>query len=187
MYTTDTLTDPSASDWYMDSGATSHLAGNPGTLQPDLKHNIKHSVIAGDGSSLPVTSVGSTSITTNSRPLSLSNVLVAPKIIKKLIYVRKFTTDNWCSVEFDPFGFSVKDLQTRKTIIRCESSGYLYPLPASLNSSAPKSTALLASTPSLWHKRLGHTNNAVLKSVFSSNSNLCNKEITVTLVFWENI
>ena len=42
-------------------------------------------------------------------PLSPTNVLHAPKIIKNLISVRKFTIDNSVIVEFDPFGFSVKD------------------------------------------------------------------------------
>lgn len=31
------------------------------------------------------------------------------------------------------FGFSGKDLQTKETILRCESSGDLYSIPASLN------------------------------------------------------
>jgi hypothetical protein len=31
-------------------------------------------------------------------------------------------------VEFDPFGCSVKDLPTRSEIIRCNSTGSLYPL-----------------------------------------------------------
>ncbi|XP_066374614.1 DNA-directed RNA polymerase II subunit rpb1-like [Miscanthus floridulus] len=41
--------------------------------------------------------------------------------------VRRFTTDNNCSIEFDPFDLSVKDLQTRSVIARCNSTGDLYP------------------------------------------------------------
>jgi len=40
--------------------------------------------------------------------------------------VRKFTIDNDVSVEFDPFGFFVKDLQTGMPLMRCDSSGDLY-------------------------------------------------------------
>jgi hypothetical protein len=54
--------------------------------------------------------------------------LVSPQIIKNLISVRQFTTDNNCSVEFDPAGCSVKDLNSRNVIVRCNNSGPLYPL-----------------------------------------------------------
>lgn len=71
----------------------------------------------------------------------------------------------------------MKDLQTRRTLLRCESAGDLYPLPASFNKpSSASSTALLVSSLMLWHKRLGHTNEAVLRSLSSSNSFPYNKE-----------
>jgi len=59
-------------------------------------------------------------------------VLVSPQLIKKLISVRQFSIENNCSVEFDPYGFSVKDLKTRSVIVRCNSSGPLYPLLSSV-------------------------------------------------------
>lgn len=59
----------------------------------------------GNGYKIPVTSIGSSLLKTPTRPLTLSNVLVTPQIVKNLISVRKFTRDNWCSVDFDPFGF----------------------------------------------------------------------------------
>jgi hypothetical protein len=45
-----------------------------------------------------------------------------------LVSVRQLTRDNNVSIEFDPTGFSVKDLPTRTVMLRCESSGALYPL-----------------------------------------------------------
>lgn len=97
-----------------------------------------------------------------------------PKFVKNLISVQKFAIDNWCSIEFDHFGFSVKDLQSRKTILRSESSGELYPLPPPLNNS--QHTAFVCETPTLWHKRFAHANNETLKSVLSSASIRCNKD-----------
>lgn len=144
-------------------------------IHSNLNPNIKHSVIVGNGSTIPVTASGSSSIPSNSRLLSLNQVLVTPQIVKNLISVRKFTKDNWCSVEFDPFSFSLKDLQTRQTLLRSNSSGELYPISSSFHQPLSSSIALLAS-PSLWHKRLGHTNNATLRSVISSNSIRCNKD-----------
>jgi hypothetical protein len=54
--------------------------------------------------------------------LRLNNVLVSPQIIKNLIFVRQFTIDNNCSVEFDPASCSVKVLSSRTEIVRCNSS-----------------------------------------------------------------
>lgn len=177
-YTTESLPDNGIADWFMDSGATSHISNTAGNLSSSNKNCINHSIIVGNGSSIPVTSVGSSVLSTPTRPLSLKNVLVTPQIVKNLISVRKFTRDNWCSVDFDPFGFSVKDLLTKKTLVRCESSGDLYPLPASFNKQTPStSTALLASSPFLWHKRLGHTNKSVSNSLVSSNSIQINKNL----------
>lgn len=116
-YTTDTLIDQSGGQWYMDYGAMAHLSNNAGILNSTPNRNVNHSVIVGNGSKIPVTCIGSTSIQSSSRPLNLQNVLIAPKIVKNLISVRKLTKDNWCSVEFDPFGFSIKDLPTRTTLL----------------------------------------------------------------------
>ncbi|KAG7542778.1 GAG-pre-integrase domain [Arabidopsis thaliana x Arabidopsis arenosa] len=175
-YVTESLNDPAASEWFMDSGATAHLTPYAGILKSNLNHNTSQSVIVGNGSSIPITSTGQTTILSKTKPLLLNNVLVAPNIVKNLISVRQFTKDNWCSVDFDPFGFTVKDLPSRKVLLRCESSGDLYSLPATFNKTPSSSpTALLASTPELWHKRLGHAQNSSLRSVFNSNPSLCNK------------
>ena len=62
----------------------------------------------------------------------------------------------------------MKDLPTRSEIVRCDSSGPLYPLhlPAS---------ALLASSPSsLWHQRLGHPGSEALSKLAISSVIKCN-------------
>lgn len=174
-YTSDTVAAPNGADWFMDFGTSSHLAIDSGMLHSNLNRTTNESVIVGNGSSIPVTTIGSSSIKTSTKPLVLNNVLVTPDIVKNLISVRKFTKDNWCSVDFDLFGFTVKDLQTRKALLRCDSSGDLYSLPASFKKPPVVSSALLAFSPDLWHKRLGHLNNVSLNSVFRSNPLLCNK------------
>ena len=47
---------------------------------------------------------------------------------KNLICVCQFTTDNNCSIKFDPFDLSMKDLPIKNVIDRCNSSGHLYSL-----------------------------------------------------------
>jgi hypothetical protein len=56
-------------------------------------------IIVGNGSILPVTSTGAAHLPAS---LRLNNVLVSPNLIENLISVRQFTSDNNCSVEFDP-------------------------------------------------------------------------------------
>ena len=94
-----TLSQPGTGDWVMDSGATNHMspdAGNIFLFRPP-RSSYPSSIIVGNGSVLPVSSVGHAVLP---GPLYLNNVLVAPHIIKKLISVRQFTTDNHCSIEF---------------------------------------------------------------------------------------
>lgn len=43
-------------------------------------------------------------------------------------FVCRLTANNYVSVEFDPLGFSIKDLHSKAVLLRSESSGDLYPL-----------------------------------------------------------
>ena len=109
----------------------------------------------------------------------LNNVLVAPDIIKNLLSTRQLTTDNSCSVEYDSFGFSIKDLHTRREIIRCSSPGPLYEF--STSTSSPSPFGLVASTNSteLWHRRLGHPGRDAMSHLSKQFAIPCNK---VTMV-----
>ncbi|KAG7648706.1 GAG-pre-integrase domain [Arabidopsis thaliana x Arabidopsis arenosa] len=167
-FNTFSLQDPPDSQWYMDSGATAYLTSGAGNnLQLSLYPSIGKSVIFGNGGCIPVTATGSLFIANKSRPLTLHNVLVTRDIIKNLVSVRRFTKDNKCSIEFDPFGFSIKDLRTKRTLLRNDSSGDLYPVfPAFNKTSAPAST-FLAQSSDIWHRRLPHPSNDVLKTLIS--------------------
>jgi histone deacetylase 1/2 len=89
-------------------------------------------------------------------------------MIKNLVSVRRFTTDKSVSVEFDPFGLSVKDLTSQNVIARCDSTGDLCPL-WTLTTSSPSPQALLAASTIVWHRRLGHPNAASF-AILSSTS-----------------
>ena len=144
----------------MDSGASSHLSssyGNLSSISSSLHSNS--SIIVGNGTRLPLTCSGHTFLPNSHRPLHLSNVLVSPQLIANLISVHKFTTYNSCSVEFDPFGLSMKDLQTKTVLHRCGSSRVLYPL---LSTSTSHPRVLLAALETTWHRRLGHPGVQVL-------------------------
>jgi hypothetical protein len=103
---------PSSSDWVIDSGASYHVTPTTGMLSHSHPSPSTHPtlIVVGNSSTLPVTSVGASVLP---GPFYLNYVLVAPHITHNLLSVCRFTTDNSCSIEFDPSGFSVKDLATR--------------------------------------------------------------------------
>jgi hypothetical protein len=70
--------------------------------------------------------------------------------------VLKFTRENLCSIEFDLFGFSVKDLFPRNTILRSNSSGDLYPFIGLTKTGNNIALSTTMSSVDLWHRRLGH-------------------------------
>nr|GEV49903.1 ribonuclease H-like domain-containing protein [Tanacetum cinerariifolium] len=121
-----TVQDYGDSGWYMDTEATSHLASNTGKLTTISNNSNISSILVINGNSIPVINSGHSMLPNPNRPLHLHNVLVTPSIIKNLIYVHQFTRDNAYSIEFDPFGFSVKNLWTWHLLLRCNSTGDLY-------------------------------------------------------------
>jgi hypothetical protein len=149
-------------------------AGKLSTISPPFSSTP--SIIVGNGALLPITATGSHTFSLPHRNLVLNNVLVSPNIIKNLISIRRFTTDNNCSIEFDPFGLSVKDLQTRNVIARCNSSGDLYPF----YTPSTSTSAFLAAPTSLWHQRLGHLGREALTKLISSSVISCNKDVGVS-------
>jgi len=147
---------PSSSDWVIDSGASSHITANPGMVTATPFSSFPSSIVVGNGATLPVIGTGYSVLP---GPFRLDNVLVAPDIIRNLLSVRKFTTDN---------------LRTRNTLLRCNSMGPLYTL--QLPSSTTGSCALVATpSPTTWHRRLGHPGKATLQSLAQSSSIVCSK------------
>ena len=106
--------DPS---WYMDTGATSHMTSSSGSLSSyfNLSNHSNNNIIVGNGHRIPILGYGHTNVSSPCHSLSLNNVLHAPKLIKNLIFVRKFTKDNSVSVEFDPFWFFYEGLSDGET------------------------------------------------------------------------
>jgi hypothetical protein len=82
--------------------------------------------------------------------------------------VRKFTTDNWCSIEFDLFGFSVKDLITKTPLLRSNSSGDLYSFTGFFKIHNNIALSTIVSSVDVWHRRLGHPSNASLSHLLSN-------------------
>nr|GEX69091.1 ribonuclease H-like domain-containing protein [Tanacetum cinerariifolium] len=161
---------PQDPSWNMNTGASSHLADNTGILTSFSNSIIYPSVIVDNGNFIPVTHTGHSFLQTPYKPLHLNRILVTPHIIKNLMSIRKFTRDNDVSVEFDAYGFSVKDYQTQKILLRCDSTGYLYPVTQQHELQTP--VVLLSFSSTTWHRRLGHPGDDVLRRLESTNVNV---------------
>jgi hypothetical protein len=159
----------SVQDWVADSGVTHHITPSVGNISTPCPLNLSNpsSIIVGNGSSLSVTSVGDSVLF---GPFYLNNILLALDMVQSLLSVSRFTTDDWCSMEFDQYGLSVKDLSTRNVIVRSNSTGPLYTprLPGSTTPSAGTMVALAAVAPTTWHRRLGHPGPDALSSLSRS-------------------
>ncbi|PNY06260.1 hypothetical protein L195_g002723 [Trifolium pratense] len=149
-------------NWYMDTGATSHMTSSQGTLSPYFNMSTNKNIVVGSGQEIPIHGYGQACLSPPHPPLTLNNVMHAPKLIKNLISVRRFTIDNNVSIEFDPFGFSVKDIQTGMPLMRCNSTGDLYPITKTTRHSSTSPSTFAAISSVLWHNRLGHPGAHVL-------------------------
>jgi hypothetical protein len=119
---------PLSSDWVIDFGASYHTTPTTGMLSHSHPPPCTHPtlIIVGNSCTLPITSVGASMLP---RPFFLNDVLVAPHITHNLLSVRRFTTDNSCSIEFDPSDFSMKDLATKTLYMLRPSSTSVSPPP----------------------------------------------------------
>ncbi|XP_076904997.1 uncharacterized protein LOC143560609 [Bidens hawaiensis] len=155
--------------WNMDMGASSHITSDPGNISsPCLLP--PGPIFVGNGQILPVNGSGNGLYTLPNRTYKLNNIVHSPCVTKDLLYVRKFTIDNQVSVEFDPFGFSLKDLKDGHLLSRHNSSGDLYPF------TKPEFTLLSSTTHPPWHDRLEHPGANVL-SYLNRHFNVCNKTV----------
>lgn len=81
--------------WYIDRGSTSHLMNNQGKLSNFVNWKTLYSrIMVGDGPSIPGRGIGTTTLPPPFPSLTLKNILYTPKIIRNLIFIHKFTSDN---------------------------------------------------------------------------------------------
>ncbi|KAL4304271.1 hypothetical protein GQ457_10G020200 [Hibiscus cannabinus] len=112
--------------WFPDSGATAHLTPDLGKFHSSFPYTGSGKITVANGMAVPISRIGSSSLSTNSRSLFLSNLLHVPCVNKNLLFVSRFTKDNSVSVEFFPNSCVVKDLGTQQVMLRGLESNGLY-------------------------------------------------------------
>lgn len=143
----------------MDSGATHHMTPDISNIQNASPYYGHEQVVIGNGKSLPVSHIGSYSVSSPFYPasLKLNFVLHAPNLSHNLISIAKLCYDNHAFVEFHPTHFFVKDLQSKTTLLQGQLDDDLYKLSLSPNTICCPATFVSSFQDlSLWHRRLGH-------------------------------
>lgn len=96
---------PPNDQWYIDTGATSHMTSNEGNLSSYFNLGNTHKITVGNGHFI---FIQDTVLSSPFLTLSLNNVLHAHRLIKNLDYACQFTIDNNAFVKFDPLVFLLR-------------------------------------------------------------------------------
>lgn len=145
--------------WLVDSGASHNLTGDLENLSIHSEYDGTDEIQIADGSGLPITHTGISTLPFPSRNFILSNVLCVPAAKKNLLYVHQFTKTNNVSMEFFPNYFIVKDQFTGVPLAQgtCKDGVYHIRTPSYYLKSPSKFAALGVRTSKInWHARLGH-------------------------------
>ncbi|PKU60934.1 Retrovirus-related Pol polyprotein from transposon TNT 1-94 [Dendrobium catenatum] len=164
--------DSSSTDWYLDSGASSHMTNRLDNLTQSSIYNGNDQVTVGDGRSVPIAHSGTGLLPTPDRKLRLSNLLHIPSISYNLLSISNLVKENQISITFDPNGYVFKDLQTQTTLFRGPCRNGLYPLSSS---SVPHQHKALSTIPQRvinWHFRLGHPHSKTMQAISTNNPQL---------------
>ncbi|KAM0005355.1 putative RNA-directed DNA polymerase [Helianthus debilis subsp. tardiflorus] len=154
-----------SNSWMWDTGANDHAGNGRNFVHVLSEYGGPDEIVLGDGKSLPITHIGQQILPTNSRPLFLDNILIAPNLRNNLISVAKVCRTNRVSVEFFPSYFLVKDLRTGAHLMRGINVNDVYygPTTTSHQINTTSTGSLL-----VWHHILGHPSFQVFKSIMST-------------------
>ncbi|PKU80975.1 Retrovirus-related Pol polyprotein from transposon TNT 1-94 [Dendrobium catenatum] len=166
-------TDSNNHDWYLNTGASAHLTNSMENLSQATSYNGPDNITVGDGRSLSITHTGNGILPTPYRKLKLNSLFHVPNLSHNLLSVSNLTQDNNVSVNFNPSGFTIKDMKTNRTILSGPSNRGLYPVRSATTFVFPKKALTATSqAASLWHQRLGHTNSRIIQAISTTNKNL---------------
>ena len=156
----------SSKPWHFDSGASNHMTNTIVPLSNIRNYDGNLKINTADGSSLPISAVGDLSS-------SLTNVFMSPNLSTNLISVGQLV-DNNCNVHFSRSGCVVQDQVLGQMIVKGPKVGRLFPLHVSPSTFIPSFPLLsfacnvVGSGTKMWHRRLGHPNSDVLRTLFNS-------------------
>lgn len=165
---------PTLVDWFLDSGASTHLTSDASQMQYMQPYAGNSQVQVGNGTQLPIAHLGQGILPTPAHKLQLSHLLHVSHLTHNFLSVHRLIKDNNFCIIFHSNGFTIKDSRTHQPLLRgTRRHGlYLIELPVAASSASPASypTSLLTVSTNafVWHRRLGHPAADVLHVVSSS-------------------
>ncbi|KAH9751439.1 reverse transcriptase Ty1/copia-type domain-containing protein [Citrus sinensis] len=128
--------------WYLDSGATNHIAQDAGILSKYSTYHGLEKLHVGNGMGLPIHNVGFVTVKTlTTTPIYLNHILHVLTITKNLISISKLLADNNVFIEFYNHICFVKDKNSRITLLKGIARGGLYQV-SSLNAVCDNSSSM---------------------------------------------
>jgi transposase InsO family protein len=153
------FTGKNKNEWYIDSGATSHMTPHRELLLENLNQGGDQ-VTSADGTKLPVSAKGETKVTFNDGSICVKNAMHVPNLAVNLLSISKITAQG-NTVVFEKDYCKIFNA-ANECVVKCEQSDGVYKLKADTEKCfvANKKTSALT-----WHRRLGHVNYATMKKM----------------------
>lgn len=143
-----------ADEWYIDSGASSHMTPHRELLTLNVRDGIRGNIITANNAKLNVALVGNAEVMTSDTMIEISNVLYVPKLSANLLSVSRLV-EKGNRVVFEKSGCTIYDPEG-KVVDKCKSENGIYKLKTDdfkcLSASQSESDIMK------WHRRLGHMN-----------------------------
>ncbi|KAM2969511.1 hypothetical protein FF2_016605 [Malus domestica] len=163
---------PTEQFWIADTGATSHMTSELANLDLSTPYQGSDTITTASGAGLHISNIGTSTLVAPHHSLTLKNVLHVPKLSQHLLSIYQLCKDNKCRFICDDVSFWVQDKSTGKILLQGLCKAGYYPIPfisshkQSSSSSASHSCFLAKPVhSSIWHKRLGHTSNAITSAI----------------------
>jgi hypothetical protein len=162
-------------EWLANSGANTHVAVDPTTINNPQPFEGTKIVGVGNGAGLAIEGIGSSLVQSNSltKPSKflLKDILYCPSASANLLSINKFCLDNNCSFKLTGSHYIVNDNLTGTVLLQGPSENGLYPIPLHhFQSNKLKSFVAFVgvkTTDMVWHQRLGHPSHNVFHRIIT--------------------
>jgi len=160
-------------NWILDSGATDHMTGDKNVLNNYKHHEGKQFVVVANGDKMEI--LGSGSIILFSK--NISNILHVKNCTSNLLSISKITNELNCEIIFTSKSVIFQEWITKSVIGEGYLQNGLYNLREKKFNFNVKNHEELGR---LWHKRVGHPSDKILKCLFDfpkldcSSCEICN-------------
>ena len=158
-----------SANWHSDTGTNSHVTPDLAAMDNPEAYYGDDALHVGNGKGLPILHIGSSKVYSPQKTFSLNNILHVPEITNNLLSVQKICHGNDVFFEFHASYFVVKDESTHTTLLTGPSKHGLYPINLpQLKSINKVSFSAVRASPTIWHRRLGHPHQRLLRYMLSS-------------------